>query len=199
MTFVGSAVKLDPRILTQKWVASPDSDVFVELLSSWWMFGEWCADLDYLDLLLKSFWQSFLSQITPKHQHSSCSFLRAEVWADFCMGSLWFCCFSHLFLRPSCLIHACPWLCLPYHSSGRRKEGVSALTVALIITLLAPNPKVVDGGGWFQGGEVQWERRQLMWGESRTVKMIMASRRRASWLWLARLAFAYWHWEAKLS
>lgn len=115
------------------------------------------------------------------------------------MSSLWCCCFSQLLLQPDCSIQAWPWLCLPYHSSGRRKEGVRALTLALIVVLLALNPKVVDGGGWFQGGEVQWERWQMMWGESRTVKMIMASRGRASWLWLARPAFAYWHWEAKMS
>lgn len=115
------------------------------------------------------------------------------------MGSLWFCCFSQLFLQPNCPIQACPWLFLPYYSSRRRKEGISALTLALIIVLLAPNPKVVDGGGCFQGEEVQWERWQMMWGESRTVKMIMAIRGRASRLRLARQAFAYWHWEAKLS
>lgn len=112
------------------------------------------------------------------------------------MSSLWCCCFSQLFLQPNCPIQAWPWLCLPYQSSGRRKEGrkegVRALTLALIVVLLAPNPKVVDGGSWLQGGEVQRERWQMMWGESRTVKMIMASRGRASWLWLARPAFAYW-------
>lgn len=153
-----------------------------------------------MDLFLKSFWQSFISQTTLKHQHSSCSFLRAEVWwVDFC-SCLWLLyCFSPFFLQPNCPIQASPWLCWAHHSVGSRKEADSALTLALILVPLDPNPNVVDGGGWLQEGKVEWERWQMMWGESRAVKMIMAGRGRASWLWLARPAFACWHWEAKRS
>lgn len=133
-----------------------------------------------------------MSQTTLKHWHSRCSFPRAEVWwVEFC-SHLGHYCFPTSLMVPSWLDPGSVRLLTELRWDGSRAcpdFGTAPLS----------SWPLVDGGGWFQEGEVEWESWQMMWGESRTVKMITVGRGRASRLWLARPAFACWHWEAKQS